>query len=178
MVNSKAMSRPALRLVGEPSQTPIEYTWFCGHCAAPAPTSVPPAPSARVCDECGLGLLLETRRDLAPGPRDAYVVIDAQLRVQGVSRQAESLLGVTEEMTVDKPLTELLVPADAEAQGASRFAAAIAEALAGNDAVRAVVRPWNTFGVRMRARIVACGPPRAALLVLDDSPPRLRAVRD
>jgi hypothetical protein len=33
------------------------------------------------------------------------------------------------------------------------------------------VRPWNTFGVRMRAKIAMCGPPRAALIVLDDDRP-------
>jgi hypothetical protein len=39
------------------------------------------------------------------------------------------------------------------------------------------VRPWNTFGVRMRARIATCGPPRAALIVLDSGRgPALRAV--
>jgi hypothetical protein len=39
------------------------------------------------------------------------------------------------------------------------------------------VRPWNTFGVRMRARIATCGPPRAALIVLDSGrSPTLRAV--
>jgi PAS domain-containing protein len=177
MINSNATPRPALRLVGETAAVPAEWAWFCGHCAAPA-KDPPPAPTARVCTECGLGLLLETRQDLAPAERDAFVLVDSQLRVQGMSRHAETLLGVTEEAAVNRPLTELLMPADAEASGGSRFAAAIAEALSGEDQIRTVVRPWNTFGVRMRARIVACGPPRAALLVLDDSPPRLRAVRD
>ena len=42
---------------------------------------------------------------------------------------------------------------------------------------RAFVRPWNTFGVRMRARIATCGPPRAALIVLETGRgPSLRAV--
>jgi PAS domain-containing protein len=177
MTNLNATARPALRLVGEPSAAPVEWSWFCGHCAAPA-RDQPPAPTARVCTECGLGLLLETRHDLVPGEKDAFVVVDHQLLVQGVSRQAEGLLGVTEEAAVNRPLTELLVPADAEAQAPARFAAAVAEALGGDEPVRTTVRPWNTFGVRMRARIVSCGPPRAALLVLDDSPPRLRAVGD
>ena len=45
------------------------------------------------------------------------------------------------------------------------------------DTARAFVRPWNTFGVRMRARIATCGPPRAALIVLDSGRgPALRAV--
>jgi nucleotide-binding universal stress UspA family protein len=85
---------------------------------------------------------------------------------------------VSEEEAVNRPVAELLVPADAEAQGQAGFAAAIAEAARGaEDPASVFVRPWNTFGVRMRARIASCGPPRAALVVLG-SPGhrRLRAV--
>jgi hypothetical protein len=32
------------------------------------------------------------------------------------------------------------------------------------------VRPKGTFGVRVRARITACGPPRAALIVFETTP--------
>jgi nucleoside-diphosphate-sugar epimerase len=38
----------------------------------------------------------------------------------------------------------------------------------GDSGIRtAVVRPANTFGIRMTARIASCGPSPAALLVLD-----------
>jgi hypothetical protein len=121
--------------------------------------------------------MLETRKDIAPGDRDAFLVIDSALLVQGMSRRAETFLGVTEASAVNRPVVELLAPADAEAGRPARFAAALADAAAGfDDPVAAFVRPWNTFGVRMRTRIAACGPPRAALLVLDSPPPRLRAV--
>ena len=96
-----------------------------------------------------------------------------------MSREAQRFLGLTEQEAINKPVAELLVPADAEAQGPTGFAAAIAQAADGQDPAtsRRVVRPWNTFGVRMRARIATCGPPRAALIVLEDSAPRpLRAV--
>ena len=105
-------------------------------------------------------------------------MIDSALLVQAMSRRAESLLAVTEELAVHRPLTELVVPADAEAGNRGGLAGAIANAIArGGDAVAsAFVRPWNTFGVRMRARIAPCGPPRAALLVLDGQGNTLRAV--
>jgi len=96
-----------------------------------------------------------------------------------MSREAQSLLDMSEELAINKPVSELLVPADAEAQGRTGFAAMIAQAADGQDpdTARAVLRPWNTFGVRMRARIATCGPPRAALIVLDSGrPPALRAV--
>ena len=96
-------------------------------------------------------------------------MIDSSLLVQAMSRRAESLLGVTEDSAVNRPVVQLLVPADAEAGRPARFAAALAEAAAGADEpVSAFVRPWNTFGVRLRARIASCGPPRAALVVLED----------
>ncbi len=157
----------------------MPWLWFCGHCAAPSPDGAAPPPNGRVCASCGLGLLLEAREDAVPTNRDAFLVVDSALLVQAMSAQAETFLGVTEEQAIDKPVAELLVPADAEAQGRGGFASAIAEAADGQDPepTRRFVRPWNTFGVRMRARIATCGPPRAALIVLENSAtPRLRAV--
>lgn len=171
-------SRPALRLVEGAGSQPIEWAWFCGHCAAPAPSGEAPAPTARVCRSCGLGLLLETRRDVVPSDRDAFLVIDTALLIQAVSRRAQTLLALSEEEAVNRPVAELLVPADAEAQGQASFAAVIAEAARGaEDPASVIVRPWNTFGVRMRARIASCGPPRAALIILQGpGDRRLRAV--
>ena len=66
------------------------------------------------------------------------------------------------------------MPADAETASRTGFAAAIADAAQGVEAevTRSFVRPWNTFGVRMRATIAICGPPRAEPIVLcDDRPP-------
>ena len=170
--------RPALRLVEGGRDATVDWLWFCGHCAAPSPSGAAPAPTARVCTSCGLGLLLETREDAVPSDKDAFLVVDSSLLVQAMSREAQSLLAVTEELAIDKPVGELLVPADAEA-GRTGFAAAIAMAADGQDpeTARSTVRPWNTFGVRMRAKIATCGPPRAALVVLESGrPPALRAV--
>jgi PAS domain-containing protein len=170
--------KPALRLVQGARVQTVEWSWFCGHCAAAAPGDAPPAPTARVCRVCGLGLLLETRSEVLPTDRDAFLVIDSALSVQAMSRRAQVLLAVSEEDAVNRPVVELLVPADAEAQGPSRFAAAIVDAAHGDDEpTTAVVRPWNTFGVRLSARVAPCGPPRAALIVLQDPDERrLRAV--
>ena len=174
------MQRPALKLVSGGLEPALDnWKWFCGHCAAPSPHGAPPAPSARVCTSCGLGLLLEAREDAVPEATDAFLVVDSQLLVQAMSREAQTLLGLNEEAAVDRPVAELLVPADAEAQGRTGFAASVAQAAAGDDpdSGRAVVRPWNTFGVRMRARIATCGPPRAALIVLESGrAPALRAI--
>jgi hypothetical protein len=138
---------------------------------------VPLTPAARVCSSCGLGLLLEAPTDVAPSPRDAFLVVDSRLLVQAMSDSAEELLDVNEEATINRPVIELLVPADSEAGHSSALAMAIADAAGGSDDPRRVfLRPWNTFGVRMAAKVAPCGPPRAALLVLESRPGRLRVV--
>ena len=130
-----------------------------------------------MCESCGLGLLLEAREDTIPRAADAFLVVDSALRVQALSAEAEVLLGVDEKLAVNSPILELIVPADAEAATPAGFAAAIAEAASGVDEpVRVFLRPGNTFGVRLRARIAPCGPPRAALVVLEAASPSLRAV--
>lgn len=170
--------RSALTLVSGGRDHPETFRWFCGHCAAPSPGGAAPPPTARVCSRCGLGLLLETRDDAVPDPRDAFLVVDSRLLVQAMSREAQTLLGLAEEDAVDRPVSELLVPADAEGESRGGLAAAIVEAASGDGPDgRAFIRPWNTFGVRMRARIATCGPPRAALIVLDTGRgPSLRAI--
>src|ERR1700756_1698560 len=80
--------RPALRLVESAIAEPVGVAWFCGHCAARARGEQPPAPMARVCRSCGLGIMLETRRDIAPSHRDAFLVIDSSLLVQAMSWRA------------------------------------------------------------------------------------------
>ena len=173
------VERPALRVIQGTLGEPIEWAWFCGHCAAPTPTGDAPPPMARVCTSCGLGLLLETRLDAVPSARDSFLVVDSSLLIQAMSWRAETLLGVSEDSAVNRPAIQLLVPADAEAVRPARFAAALVEAAAGADEpVTAFVRPWNTFGVRLRARIASCWPPRAALVILEDQQARaLRVVR-
>jgi len=126
-----------------------------------------PAPIARVCGKCGLGLLLETRVEALPEADDAFLVIDSSLTVQAMSASAELALGVREGHAVNRHVTELLIPADAEESTSVSLAVAITRAARGDDECsRVIVRPGNTFGVRLEARIATCGPPRAALLIL------------
>src|SRR5580658_1723522 len=107
-------NRPALKLVHGALDEASEWSWFCGHCAAPSPGGEAPAPNARVCRSCGLGLLLETPADTAPADRDAFLIVDSALLVHAMSERAETMLGVREDVAVNRPLEELLVTADAE----------------------------------------------------------------
>jgi hypothetical protein len=135
---------------------------FCSHCARAADTE------SRVCDSCGLGIVLHALESVAPGPGEAFLVVEATLSVGAVSRDAERFLGTSEADSVNRPLDELIVGADSEAGGPS-LATSVMWAARGDGEVRQVtIRPANTFGVRCRARIGPCGPPSAALVVLED----------
>jgi hypothetical protein len=119
--------------------------------------------------------MLEARTDVLPAPEDAFLVVDSRLLVQAISREAEAILGVDEHEAVDRPVAELLLGADAEAHDAPSLSSLLLGSVADDGCVQTFVRPAATFGVRMRARIGACGPPRAALIVLPDE--RRRALR-
>jgi hypothetical protein len=166
--------RRALRLVHSASEPTPQAAWFCGKCAAPVPCGALPMPDARVCRACGLGLLLEARADAAPMEGEAFLVVDGTMTVQAVSESAEQLLDVREIDVIHRPEHDLLIPASASNERPEHLVAAIIDAVSGSGEVRGVfVRPISTFGVRMRARITACGPPRAALIVLETQRPHL-----
>jgi hypothetical protein len=166
-MSSSSARRPRLRLVQTDPVEAVDWTWFCGRCASrPSPGTVP-APSARVCRSCGLGVLLETRSDAVPAKGNAFVIADSALRVQAMSAPAERLLAMDEGLAVNRAIGDLLVQADVELARTSSFADLVVAALSGEPPISANVRPWNTFGVRLHARIARCGPPPAALIVLD-----------
>jgi hypothetical protein len=160
--------RPTLSLVTAPEpREPVPSVSFCSHCGA-RPAVDPRGPASRVCGACELGLMLGCEADCAPAPDGAFLVLDASLSVCAVSAAAERLLATRETEAVNRHATELIVPADAEAQGRSNLAAAVTWAARGEaEPCRVTVRPANTFGVRLSIRIASCGPPRAALLVFE-----------
>jgi hypothetical protein len=161
--------RPALRLViPVEHEAPAPLVSFCSHCGT-RPAHPPAAGSgSRVCGACGLGLILESRADMAPHAGEAFLVLDQSLAVCAVSEAAERLLAANEPDVVNRHVSDLLMPADAEEKNGASLSTAVAWAARGDGAVRtAVVRPANTFGIRLTARISSCGPPRAALVVLE-----------
>jgi hypothetical protein len=166
MSASTTHGRPALAVV-RPLAPAVPEVKFCSHCGIrPQPgDSISPT---RVCASCGLGLLLQCAQDVAPAPGDPFLVLDHTLSVCAVSAAAERLLATPEIDAVNAPIGEVLAPAEAEGSAGASLAAAIIWAARGDGGVtRTVVRPANTFGVRLNARIAACGPPRAALLVFE-----------
>ena len=115
-----------------------------------------------------MGLLIRARGDAAPTGDSAFLIADSWLAIQAVSTHAEQTLGVREVDAVNRHITELLIPADAELSAPRGLAEAITCAAGGDDdLVSVVVRPSGAFGIRMRTQIAACGPPPAALLVFE-----------
>jgi len=154
-------SRRALSVVRAPAAEPQSTLAFCGHCGTRPDTES----ESRVCDACGLGLILHADATAAPREGDAFVVVDGSLSICAVSNTAESLLATRETDAVNRHVTELLVPAEAESPDGQNLAVAVTWAARGDSGNRPVtLRPANTFGVRLNAKISSCGPPRAALI--------------
>lgn len=161
-------SRPGLAAAAGRVRPASRESWtaFCSHCGR-APEG-DPARSARVCAHCGMGLVLRSPPTVAPASGSSFLVVERSLAVGAVSRAAERFLGVEESAAVHRPVTDLIQPADAE-PGSVDIARAIVQAAQGDPTARRVfVRPAATFGVRCAATIGPCGPPNAAVVVLED----------
>lgn len=153
-----------LRVVA-PARDPQPQVSFCGHCGTrPGPVD---EDASRVCVSCGLGLLISADADAVPSPGAPFLVVDSALTVCAMSKEAEELLGVLEPEAIDRRITDFLVPADAEGPGPEALVTEIMNAGRGGAPLRTVLRPSGEYGVRMFAHLAACGPPRAALVVLD-----------
>ncbi|MGZ8632502.1 MAG: hypothetical protein ACXWZZ_01430 [Solirubrobacteraceae bacterium] len=107
--------------------------------------------------------------DAAPTPQDPFLLVDGQLSICAVSRQAEELLLTSETDVVNSHIGDLLVPADIEIGGPESLVNRIMHAARGpGETHHVVLRPAKEFGIRFWARIAPCGPPHAALVVLAD----------
>ena len=161
-------ARQPLRGLPASSVAPSPRAIFCGHCGKPPSDGVMPEVGSRVCRRCNLGLLLDAPVATLPKPNEAFVVVDSSLSICGLSRRAERLLGVTEVDAVDRRLTELLVPADAESGAPHGLSELLIAATAGAEELGTVMlRPAAEFGVRFVARIGPCGPSPSAVVILD-----------
>jgi hypothetical protein len=113
-----------------------------------------------------MGVMLTAPRKALPGPGGAFVVVTREGRISAVSEAAESLIG-EEPGLVGMPIASTLT----SEEGDDRLARQVARAAgAGREVAEATVTPVLEAGenpTRLSARIASCGPPRAALLVLE-----------
>lgn len=158
-------TRPTLQVLpglGEGRQEP--YVAFCGHCAH---RPDPDEPVTRVCTSCHLGLIVTAPASLAPHTGDAFLLVDGKLQICALSRACEKLLGSDEAEAVNRQVTDLLIPADAESAGVEALVSSIVHAARGDGTVHElVVRPSGEWGIRWFTRVGPCGATSAALVVL------------
>jgi hypothetical protein len=126
---------------------------FCTHCGV-----VTDDAPQRVCESCGLGVVLSCAREVAPRPDAPFLIVTTDLRVTGASLAAARLFTDTFDL-VGRPLLDVL-------RGDGALPRQVARAAMGSN-------KWATAWVRteehgrpFRARIAACGNPPAALVVL------------
>jgi PAS fold len=131
---------------------------FCSRCGR---MSDRPA-GRRVCQACGLGVLLSCPADALPGGAAAFLVVDSDLRVSAASAKAERLLG---ERASGSHVPELIAGRLGNGELTRQLARA-ANGLSGTATLEVSVSGRRGS---FEARVSPCGPPRAALLVLSRS---------
>jgi hypothetical protein len=121
----------------------------------------------RVCDRCESGVLLSCRRDALAPDAAAFLICTHDLIVTAVSEAAERFVGA-EEAAVGQHLLELVSCPLGDEQ-LTRHAELAAQRSGESVALPLRVRSEEPMGT-LTARIATCGPPRAALLTLEQSP--------
>jgi hypothetical protein len=112
----------------------------------------------RVCNSCGLGIVLTCAREAAPRPHAPFLVVTTDLRVSAASVAAETLFGDGTDL-VGRPLLDLV-------RSDGGFPRQVARAAMGSTKSATGWVRTGEHGRPHRTRIVACGDPPAALVVL------------
>jgi hypothetical protein len=119
----------------------------------------------RVCEGCGMGVLLTCLQSALPGAQASFFIVTASLRISAVSEAAERLLG-PEDRLLGSYLPELLT----SPTGDDKLSHAVARAALRNR--EPVVLPVRGVGTTslvegvLAARVSTCGPPRGALITV------------
>ena len=126
---------------------------FCTRCGA-VTDDVP----QRVCESCGLGIVLSCAREMAPRGHAPFLVVTTDLRVSAASAAVEPLFGDPDDL-VGTPLLDLI-------RGDGSLPRQVARAAMGS---RKGATAWVRTAEHSRphkARSAPCGDPPAALVVL------------
>jgi hypothetical protein len=142
---------------------------FCSRCGRPADEPAGrPELRRRICERCGMGMMLSCARDVLPGDAAAFVICTYDLTVTAVSLAGEQFFG-KEDKVVGTHLLDLVTSPLGDDQ-LMRHAG-----LAAQRACEPLVMPLRLASSKSRkvgtmaARIATCGPPRAALVTVEPS---------
>jgi hypothetical protein len=152
-------------------ENPSGAVRFCSRCGQPAeepPRSEDARERSRVCEACGMGMLLSCERGAVPGARAAFLIGTVELEVSAVSEGAERLLG-DERAILGRSMLDVLT----SPFGHDKLARAVrGAAMRASDPqvmpVRGTTEKAGAAGT-LAARISTCGPPRAALVTVEPS---------
>ena len=146
---------------------PIRFCSRCGH-----PSDEPPhRPNlrGRVCDSCGMGMMLTCSRDALPGDAAAFLIATFDLTISAVSEAGEKIFG-SEQSLVGLHVLDLI----RSPMGDDQLARHVGQAA--QRACDPVVMPVRLHSAKqsgsvgtLAARIATCGPPRAALVTVEPS---------
>lgn len=145
---------------------------FCSRCGEPA--EEPPRedgeafPRTRVCQSCGMGMLLSCAREALPGAGAAFLIATVEATVSAASEAAEPVFG-PEGSILGRPLGRLL----GSPMGEDRLVRTVTQAATRAREpqvmpVRGLTANSEGLGM-MAARISTCGRPRAALITVEPS---------
>jgi hypothetical protein len=118
-----------------------------------------------------MGLVLVAAAGAAPRPSERFLIVDAQLAVSAVSVAAETLLSLSEEAVLGRPVIDLVRPEGEQPFARHDFLASLRAAARGIGPLRrfqgwagpiAADRP-------LQLRVAPCGPPPGALLVVGET---------
>jgi hypothetical protein len=146
---------------------PIRFCSRCGHPCEEPPQR--PQVRGRVCERCGMGMMLTCSREALPGEAAAFLIVTFDLRVSAVSVAGERLFG-GEPSVIGMPVLDLIGSPLGDDQLARYMAQAAQRPC---DPMVMPVRltalePSSRVGT-LAARIATCGPPRAALVTVEPS---------
>jgi hypothetical protein len=142
----------------------VERIRFCTNCATLFPAEPPDTTHPhreRVCQVCGLGVLLSTDPEMLSRDHEPLLVVTSDLTISAASEAALELLDVQWSDVVDKPLLSLL---DTPIRG-SELADRVNRAAAGAGDMPLVRVQLD--GMTYEVRVGRCGDPRAALVVFE-----------
>jgi hypothetical protein len=154
--------------IGEGRPKPIRFCSRCGHPAEDPPGR--PELKKRVCDRCGMGMVLTCPRDALPGEAAAFLILDYELRVSAVSEAGERYFG-KEKTLIGAGLLDLLTSPLGDDQLVRKAGVAAQRPCDATVMPVRLLQPTGAAGSlgTMAARIATCGPPRAALLTVEPS---------
>lgn len=151
---------------GEGRSKPIRFCSRCGHPSEEPPQR--PDLRGRVCERCGMGMMLTCSREALPGDAAAFLIATFDLSVSAVSEAGERIFGAERKLVGTSVLDLVYSPL-----GSDQLARHVGTAA--QRACEPIVMPVRLqredagqVGT-MAARIATCGPPRAALVTVEPS---------